>query len=357
MSTAAQLQQQAIEHARAGRFGPEARETNLELTRLTPDNEGAWTRLGRCYLEGGQLDDATAALDVVMRLNPQNMIARSLQVEVTKRRVAATAAVNPAVKAPKARAARPKRAEGSGARVGAFGPPEFAALGQLAPDAAVQVLGPRVESLLMALNKRPFAAEIVEARNQAGRSGAWLYRRNSFYSGSAGHIDAFQYGGRSEPQLNVAITAATHSMGARDSVRAGIGFNLTQDELDPKGEAGQERVLAYFGHFQQLVSSEWRGFLTEWLAGHGGFIQYGHNPPATNLPPDEAIAFLINCEHPADTGWVFCGRWLFADRPEDADILADARRLVSWIGQTFDDLLPLWKSLYRAKPIRTGLAE
>ena len=38
--------------------------------------------------EAGRLDDATAALDAVLQLNHQNSIARSLQVEVTKRRAA-----------------------------------------------------------------------------------------------------------------------------------------------------------------------------------------------------------------------------------------------------------------------------
>ena len=103
----------------------------------------------------------------------------------------------------------------------------------------------------MALNDRPFAEKIVEARNRAGLSGSKLFRRNSFYSGGDGHIYAFHHGGRSEPQVNIGIFRVA-AVGAR-LVRAGIGFNLSQ--TGPDREAGQERALAYFEKFQQLVAS------------------------------------------------------------------------------------------------------
>jgi hypothetical protein len=346
MSTPAELQQRTVEYAKTGTFGAPALDANLELTRVAPGNEGGWTRLARCYMEAGRLDDATGALDAVLQLNPQNTIARSLQVEVTKRRIGATAAV----KAPTVRAARPKatRTKGGPAPSAAFGRPEFAALAQLAPEAAMDVLGPRVESLLMAVNERPFSEKVVEARNRAGSSGSRLYRRNSFYSGGPGHIYAFQHGGRWEPQLNVAVTSATNPSGGRDCMRAGVGFNLSREGVDRNREEGQARVLAYFAHFQQLVSAEWRGFLTGLFEKKGAFIQYGGGkPPATDLSPTEAIALLLDCRDPAETGWVFCGRWLFADTPEDAAILADARKLVSWIEGALDELLPLWTNVYR----------
>ena len=107
MPSIQELQQRAIEYAKSGDFGAQALATNLELAKIAPTNEGALTRLSRCYMEGGQLDEATATLDAAIQLNPQNTIARSLQLEVTKRRVAST----PVVKTPRARtrAARRRR--------------------------------------------------------------------------------------------------------------------------------------------------------------------------------------------------------------------------------------------------------
>jgi hypothetical protein len=339
MTSQEDLQLRAVEFAKAGEFSARALEVNLELTQLTPANEGAWTRLARCYMELGQLDEATAALEAALQVNPQNTIARNLQNDVTKRRVGATAPVAAA-------RARTKRAVRGGAAVAGFGRPEFMALGQLQPAVAAESLAPRIEALLMALNDRPFADKAVETRNRAGRAGAKLYRRNSIYAGSGGHVYAFQHGGRWEPQLHVGFFSATQW--ERDAVCAGIGFNFTQSGSDPDREAGQERALDSFAHFQRLVSAEWRGLLTEWMEGSGGFIQYRDKPPSTELLPKDAVTWLVNCQNPADVGWIFCGRWLFADRADSAEILADPRALAGWIEDSFNALLPLWSSLFRA---------
>lgn len=336
----ADLQQSAIDYARAGDFGARALEANLELTRAAPASEGAWTRLARCYMEVGQLDEATGALESALHVNPQNTIARNLQIEVTKRRVGAVAPVTPV------RSRSRAKRDDSGAAPSGFGRAEFAALGQLAPAAAAEALGPRIEALLMAVNDRPFAAKAVETRNRAGQSGSRLYRRNSFHAASAGYIDAFQHGGRWEPQLNIGFLSGTPW--GRDAARAGIGFNLTQGGADASREAGQERVLAAYAQFQQLVSAEWRVLLTEWMTANAGFIQHADRPPATDLMPKDALSWLINCQHPAEEGWIFCGRWLFADVAADAAILGDSKKLLTWIEGTFKDLLPLWTSLYRA---------
>jgi len=85
----ASLTQQAIDCARRGDFGSDARALNEELTKLAPDNEGAWTRLARCCLEAGQLSEASSALESALLLNPQNNLARSLLQEVIRRELLA----------------------------------------------------------------------------------------------------------------------------------------------------------------------------------------------------------------------------------------------------------------------------
>ena len=345
MPSVLELQQQAIEYAKRGDFGAAALAANLELTRIAPANEGGWTRLSRCYLEGGQLDEATAALDAVLLINPQNSIARSLQMEVSRRRAAAHAPVSP----PRARRASPKAApraprrgkseKSRAAAVAGFGRAEFATLGHLAPAAAAEALSGRIEPLLMALNERPFAARAVETRNRAGHSGARLFRRNTIHPVAPGWLRLFHQGGRREPQLTINWFSA--AQWRRDGLGVGIGFDLAPD-------AGAERAAAYFTQFQQLLSGAWRGFLTQWMAGSGGFVQLGVQPPSTDLLPKDALARLVDVGSPADAGWIFYGRWLFADRSPDADVLADGRRLTAWIESSFSDLLPLWTSVYRS---------
>jgi tetratricopeptide (TPR) repeat protein len=113
METAiAQLQRRAIEFATSGNFGPDSLAANLELARLAPDNEGAWTRLSRCYMEGGQLDEATGALESVLAVNPRNSIAHSLKIEVNRRRVSLLP-VEPKVKPSRVRAPKRVRSETS----------------------------------------------------------------------------------------------------------------------------------------------------------------------------------------------------------------------------------------------------
>ena len=343
------LEQKAIDFARRGDFGADAKRVNEELTQAAPDNQGAWTRLARCNIELGLLDDANAALETVLQLNPQNTIARSLLQESIRRSVMLEVPVEPEPKrkraasgaAPKAR----KKTASAPAATRGFSRAQFAALGQLAPVSAVESLNPTIEPLLMALNDRPFASKIVEARNRAGNSGSRLFRRNSLHAGGDGHVYAFHHGGRWEPQINVGFFAS--QQWERSAIRAGIGFNLTQAGSDPNRDAGQERAVAYFESFQRMVASEWKQLLTGWMTANGGFIQYADRQPAVDMLPDKAVAWLIDVQNPVEHGWIFVGRWLFADRGADAAVMEDVAQLVKWMEQTFVDLLPLWTSVYR----------
>jgi len=338
------LEQQAIDLARRGDFGVDAKRVNEQLTKQAPHNQGAWTRLARCCVELGLLDEATVAIDAVLQLNPQNTIARNLQGDVARRRMPPPARP---VRASRARSeTRPagtlRGAEPTG---GGFGRAEFTALEHLAPDSVVDSLGPRVESLLMAVNDRPFANKVVEARNRAGRSGTWLFRRDGFYPRGTGHILTFQHGGRWEPQINIGWMAAPRA--GRHCMRACLAFDLTPDGENGDRDAGAERVVAYFERFQQLVSSTWRALLTEWMGANGGFIQYGEERPALDLLPAQAVSWLVDLDNPREVGWIFCGRWLFLDHPDHEETLKDAGKLVRWVDQTFTDLLPLWSTVYR----------
>jgi Tetratricopeptide repeat len=198
----ASLEQQAIDLARRGAFGADARAVNEEITRLAPENQGAWTRLARCCLELGLLDEATAALDAALRLNPQNTIARNLQIEVSKRRAGPVAAAAPRRRASSTGRSSPARGDGASPRtksstgragtiaLGGFGRAEFTALGHLGPAAAVEALTARIEPLMMALNERTFAARVTEARNRAGHAGVRLFRRSPSGFSRRSHGDA-----------------------------------------------------------------------------------------------------------------------------------------------------------------------
>jgi tetratricopeptide (TPR) repeat protein len=339
------LEQKAIDFARRGDFGADARQINEELTQLAPANQGAWTRLARCCIELGLLDDANAALERVLEMNPQNTIARSLLQESIRREVRLAP---PEPEPKRTRTSKTNKTKTSKAKTAAragFGRAQFAALGQLAPASALDSLGPVVEALLMAINDRPFAARVVEARNRAGQSGTKLFRRNSFYAGGEGHLYAFHHGGRWEPQINVGFFAAPQW--GRSAVRAGIGFNLTRSGADRDADAGQERIAAYYEQFQQHVASDWKQLLIDWMAANAGFLQYADRQPATDMLPADAVDWLVQNRNAMEQGWVFVGAWLFADRADDAETMEDPAKLLDWMEKTLTDLLPLWTSLYR----------
>jgi hypothetical protein len=198
--------------------------------------------------------------------------------------------------------------------------------------------------LLQSVSEQRTAARIVEARHRAGQAGSKLFHRNSYHPGSNGHIYAYHHGGRWEPQFNLGLFSATPWGG--NWMRAGIGFNVSAEGRDIDRDLGQEQILAYFDTFQRQVASAWRGPLVDWMGTSAGFIQYGARGPALDLLPHQAVEWLVNCRNPAGHGWVFVGRWLSLEKPEDARTLGDMRKLVAAVEDTFAALLPLWVSVY-----------
>jgi hypothetical protein len=132
-------------------------------------------------------------------------------------------------------------------------------------------------------------------------------------------------------------------------VRIGIGFNLTQAGQDPDRASGQEQALAYFERFQRTLDKSWKRELAKWMGTNTGFIQYADHEPATDLLPERAVEWLLNCRHAETVGWVFVGRWLFLDRAADATILGDRAKLATVVDDTFRALYPLWLSTYASE--------
>jgi len=316
------LQQRAVELARNNSFGSEALDLNLQITKTDPSNQGAWTRLARCYLEQRRFADAAGALATVLDLNPSNTIAKSLMTEVTKRRAMAM---------PSAEA------------VSGFTDHDFDALSHLAPVDAAQALGPKIETLLMSLNDQRTAQRIVQARNRAGQSGSKLFHRNSYHDAGSGYLHAYHHGGRWEPQFDVGLLGGSAWNGSW--MRIGLGFNLVSGGRDDQID-GHERMVRYFESFQQQLASAWRRQLADWMSKSGGFIQYGQRGPAVDQLPPQAVEWLISCRNPSAQEWIFVGCWLSLSKPADAAILGDMRQLVATVEDTFAALFPLWAAIY-----------
>jgi hypothetical protein len=323
------LERRALELVKQADFGPEAIRVNAAIVEHTPRNEAAWTRLGRCHLEQRNWDDAVAALRAALTLNPSSTIATNLLNEVRRQRVLTPTAVQRATTG--------------------FSTREFAMLATLSPDEVTRALRPRIEALFDAVNASTIAARIVETRQRHGESGSKLFHANSFHSSSTGQIVAFHHGARWEPQFNIGWFSSPPF--DESCVRVGLGFNLSSGGRDPDRTAGQERILAFFERFQQALDKSWKQELARWMGASAGFIQYADHPPAVDLLPDRAVDWLLACRNAAALEWVFVGRWLFLDNPDDAKILGDRAKLARIAEDVFRSLYPLWLGAY-ARPSR-----
>jgi tetratricopeptide (TPR) repeat protein len=318
------LERRALELIKHGDFGSESIRVNTAITALAPANASAWKRLGRCHLEQRQFDEAVTALRTALAINPTDTIATNLLAEVRKQRAITPSAVE-------------RTTTGFGVR-------EFAVIGTHAPEEACRALAPRLEALFSALNSSPIAERIVQARQRDGQSGSKLFQSNSCHAGGPGYIHAFQHGGRWEPQLNIGWFSSPPR--SSNCFRAGIGFDLSSSGRDVERAAAQERVLASFERFQHTLARSWKRELADWMAANGGFLQYRDAAPATDLAPERAVEWLLACHNPAALEWVFVGRWLFLDRPDDAKILADRSKLARFVDDAFRVLFPLWNGAY-----------
>jgi tetratricopeptide (TPR) repeat protein len=318
------LENRALELMKQADFGPEAVRVNAEILERSPKQESAWTRLGRCHLEQRNFDEAVSALRAALALNPTNGIATNLLAEVRRQRALAPTA-------------RERTTTGFSAR-------EFAMLETLSPDEAVRALRPRIEALLDTINASSIAARVVESRQRQGESGSKFFHANSFYSNSTGHIFAFHRGGRWEPQFNLGWFSSPPL--ASNCLRVGLGFHLSQSGRDPDRVTGQERILAFFDRFQRTLEKSWKRELAQWMGANRGFIQYGNHPPAVDLLPERAVEWLLNCRNAAALEWIFVGRWLLLEEPEDAKILGDRAKLAKAVDDSFRTLYPLWHITY-----------
>jgi tetratricopeptide (TPR) repeat protein len=315
------LQRRALELVKQSDFGEEAARVNAAIAEQAPQDISAWTRLGRCHLEQRNWDEAVTALRTALSLNPSHTIATNLLNEVRKQR-----------------ALTPTAAQRS---MTGFGTREFAMLSSLSASEACAALQSRIDMLLETLNATDTAARIVSARHAAGATGSKLFHANSPVAHSIGHIYVFQHGGRFEPQFNIGWFSSPPFPSS--CVRIGLGFNVA-----PAGvEAGQESALGSYERFQRTLEKSWKRELARWMADNGGFIQYGDRPPAIDLLPDQAVEWLLNCHNAAALEWIFVGRWLFLDKPDDARTLGDRARLGKAVDDTFRTLYPIWLGAYR----------
>jgi hypothetical protein len=306
-------------------FGPEALALNLELLSIDPGDQDARTRLARCYRQAGRVDEARSEYEEVLRRDPKNRIAAGALDDLKLGGLNAAAL-----------SARPIPHGFSG-----FCEEDFAEL-QVCPAKEIRErFGPRVVDLVRGINALPSSPELAAIRNPQQRT---LFRTGlPDVHTDPRHWYVFNLGGRWEPQFNIGMYSRDEGVG--DWFRIGIGLNLTLAGRSPDPEAGREQVRGYLHRLQQLLRSERRHLLTAWMASEGGRVQFQIAPPRLDLSdPGQAADLVANCVV-EKTEWVFYGKWLVPQQPDDARILANPVALVRLVDRVFAGLMPLYRAI------------
>ncbi len=338
----------------AGNFGAEALELNRRLVAANAADMASRTRLARCYLEAGQLDQAEAEYREVLRLDPRNRIAAGGLEMVERQRHPVVLAPPRQARTPVARRPRgetaTRAAEGASSTVlgpapqtfTGFTPAEFAELAGC-PQREIQArFAPRVIDLVRRVNALGSAVEIAGIREPGKRQ---LFRtgRTDVHARRAQWY-VFNLGGRFEPQFNIGMYAGQV---AGNWLRIGIGFDLAEDGTDQGRAEGVAGAREHFRRFQALLGSPRRSLFLGWMVKENGRIESNRGGPRLDLRETSQAAALVTESDPARVDWLFFGKWRSPESPDDAAVLADPVNLVRTIDRVFTGLVPLWRALWQ----------
>jgi hypothetical protein len=351
MSTVNEERARAL--AVAGDFGAEALELNRRLVAENAADTGSRTRLARCYLQAGRLDEAEAEYREVLRLDARNRIAAGGLEMVEQRRHPASVPAPRAARRGRAAAGvrrdRPTRAgEPASTALGpvlqvfaGFGGAEFTELAGSAGRDVQARFAPRVVDLVKRVNALASSVEIAGIR-EPGKRRLFREGRGDVHAGRA-HWYVFNMGGRWEPQFNIGMYAG-HETGSW--LRVGMGFDLTEEGADPDRADLVRAARGHFRRFQDILASPRRSLFLGWMVKENGLVEYNHRGPRLDLREPSQAASLIAGSDPERTEWVFFGKWLSADQPDEAATLADPVNLVRTIDRVWCGLVPLWRAMW-----------
>ncbi len=360
------LEDRARALAVAQNFGPEALDLNRRLVAANPADIHSRTRLARCHLEAGQLDEAEVEYREVLRLDPRNRIAAGGIETIGQRRrereMPAEEHVVRRARAPRVTGAVVPRASTRSPRVSAEPPSDtswsepvpqtFTGFGQ---DAFVELascrrrdvqarFGPRVVDLVRRVNALASSVEIAGMR-EAGKKQLFRVRASDVHPADA-HWFVFNMGGRWELQWNIGMYAGRK---VGDWFRVGLGLNFTGGGTDPNGEEGVLQVRDHLRRFQEILESPRGSLFLGWMVKENALMQRGAAGPLLDVREPSQAAKLIAGLDPERTDWIFFGKWLRPDADGDATILRDPVSLVRTIDRVQTGLLPLFRAMHESR--------
>lgn len=326
MSDVQGLERRARELARRRDYGDESLRLNQELVRLAPSASAPRTRLGCCHEAAGDLLGALRQYELALELEPANSVARGLIARLQLR------LHFPGVPMP-ASLTGPAPAQFRG-----FSLADFAELASTtSQEQALERFGPRFDDLARHLNGLPVVSSIQEIRGESGG----LFRANTLWQ-QPGHLYTYHWGGRWTAQYNIGIYSANSSVGS-NLARIGAGFNMTLAGRDPEAARKLPALLRRFASAQEALSGQLGRDLLRCLGQPRWGLQFGDDKPDLDGAPEAALSRLRGANG-ANVRWVFIGRWLSPNQPDDATVLEDRKAFLAAVDHVFRQLLPLLRA-------------
>jgi hypothetical protein len=347
--------------ALAQNFGAEALELNLRLATEDPTDAASRTRLARCYVEAGQLDEAEAQYREVLSIDPRNRIAAGGLEVIERRRRGSEPATSDGAGTRK-RAGRPVRerkplrrsepavslmSEPVPQSFNGFSADDFEELASCPTREIRPRFAPRVVDLLRRVNALGSSVELAGIR-EAGKRHLFRAGRSDVNAGPS-HWDVFSMGGRWEPQLNIGMHGSRGAAG--NWLRVGVGFDLREEDPGSDAEGGVRTAGANFVRFQEILESPRRSLFLGWMVKENGRIQDTSAGPRFDLREPSQMARAILDADPRRTEWMFFGKWLSPDQPEEAQLLSDPLMLVRAIDRVLTGLVPIWRALHEQRTV------
>ena len=101
-----------------------------------------------------------------------------------------------------------------------------------------------------------------------------------------------------------------------------------------------------FRRFQRLLASPQRSLLLGWMVKENARLEYQYAGPRVDVREPSQAASLLAGLDAERAGWVFAGKWLGLEQPDEAAVLADPVALVRTIDRVLTGLMPLWRTLH-----------
>ena len=101
--------------------------------------------------------------------------------------------------------------------------------------------------------------------------------------------------------------------------------------------------------FQSLARTALKSELTTLLSRPRSIVEHGDDVPDLRLATGaQAVSWLTSLKYPDLERWVFFGRRLLYEAPDDREVLGDIRQIAQFVAEEFQAWHGVWAKIWAA---------